>query len=70
MKPQAEIDRVHDLLANHAGEAAEWMGDNFKAGLFVGKLIALEWALDDAPGSDMAIDHDYESWVRENEGEL
>ena len=27
MKPQAEVERIHDLMANRAGEAAEWMGD-------------------------------------------
>ena len=70
MKPQAEIERIHDAMANRTGEVAEWMGDNFKAGFYAGKLIALEWALGDAPGSGLAIDHDYESWMREAEGEL
>ena len=70
MKPESEIERIHDAMANRAAEAAEWMGDNFKAGLYVGKMTALGWVLDAMPGSDLAIDHDYESWVREADGEL
>ena len=64
MKPQAEIERVQDAMANNR-EAVDWMGDNFKAGLHVGKLTALGWVLDEMKGSDLAIVHDYESWMRE-----
>ena len=66
MKTRNEIERVHDGLANNR-ESTDRMGDNFKAGLYVGKLLALGWVLGDVQGSSIAIDHDYESWMREAE---
>ena len=70
MKTQAEIERVHDAMASRSGEVSDYMGDNFRAGLYVGKMTALGWVLGDMPGADLAIEHDYEDWVREHDDEL
>ena len=40
MKQHDEIERVYDAMANRS-ESSDWMGDNFKAGMYVGKLTAL-----------------------------
>ncbi len=69
MKNQTEIERVHDLMASRAGEVAAYMRDNFKAGLYIGKLTALGWVVGGMPGADLAIEHDYESWVRDHDDE-
>ena len=39
-------------------------GDNFRYGMWAGKLMALEWVLG-SPIDFLSIHHDYESWVAE-----
>ena len=58
----AEIRRVFELLDNVETVTD---GDNFKYGLQVGKLIALGWVLGEVPTSDIALQYEYDDWVRD-----
>lgn len=63
IRPASEIRRVFELLDNV--DTAANMGDNFKYGLQVGKLIALGWVLSEVPSSDLSLSYEFDDWVRD-----
>jgi hypothetical protein len=70
MRSKDEIERVADRLGQVSADGdgktplLDWRGDTFRYGFLVGKLVALGWVLGE-PNADLAIDHDYDSWLRE-----
>jgi hypothetical protein len=44
-------------------------GDNFKYGMFIGKLIALGWVLDEPSSADLSIHFEFEDWERHNKAD-
>jgi hypothetical protein len=63
MRDALEIERRNDSLGNVA-DSMDWHGDNFKYGMHVGKLLALEWMLGNVSTGEMCIHHDYEDYLR------
>ena len=65
MRSEEEIQHVFgDFDAPNRLELLRSQGDNFKYGMWAGKLMALEWVLG-GPIDFLKIHHDYESWVAE-----
>ena len=66
MRSEEEVLEMFHRFDEHTGrELMKSKGDNFKYGMWVGKMIALEWALGDEHG-DMVIAYDFEDWEREH----
>ena len=64
MRPVDEIQTVLDKMSN-LPQLHECKGDNFKYGLLIGKVMALDWVMGEQPSGEMGINYDYEGWVRE-----
>lgn len=62
VQPVAEIRRVFELLDNSKTVKEE---DTFKFGMQVGKLLALGWVLGEVVTSDLALQYEYDDWIRD-----
>jgi hypothetical protein len=63
MRDQEEIEDVLSGLSNRPSQLTS-MGDTFKYGYLMGKIVALGWVLEES-SADMSIDYDFEDWWRE-----
>ena len=62
MRTEEEVhDMFHNFDAGEEGWLEDCRGDNFKYGMWVGKMIALEWVLG-GPLANLKIQYDFESW--------
>ncbi len=62
IRPPEEIRRVFELMDNVKTVSEE---DSFKFGMQVGKLLALGWVLGEVVTSDLALQYEFDDWVRD-----
>ncbi len=62
LKSPEEIQRVFELLDSMKTVKEE---DSFKFGMHVGKLLALGWVLGEVVTSDIALQYEYDDWLRD-----
>jgi hypothetical protein len=62
MKSEDQMRRAYESM----GRTPWWnFGAGFKAGMFVGKLLALGWALDEASGAYLAVHFSFDDWLQQ-----
>ncbi len=62
LRPADEVRRVFERLDGMKSATEE---DTFKFGMHVGKLLALGWVLGEVVTSDVALQYEFDDWLRD-----
>jgi hypothetical protein len=64
MRDAKEIERLLTALQNEQINAEQWDGDNFKYGMYLGKMLALEWAKGEVSTGEMGVHYDHDDYMQ------
>jgi hypothetical protein len=70
MRDAKEIEHLQTALNQQASESLEWQGDNFKYGLYCGKVLAMAWMMGETSTGEMGVQYEYEDFIRQRSTEI